>query len=251
MNPALPLTRAARWRRLLVLALFAIAMAYLEAAVVLDLRTIHGQLDPYQPVANPMPMHLAKAEVAREAATMVMLATAGWLAGWCFRSRFAFWLIAFGTWDILYYVFLVPLTGWPKSVLDWDILFLIPLPWWGPVLAPCLIAAMMVAFGTLVALAPDPVRLPWPRWWSMATCGAGILLALYVFMVDALAVADRGLALLNELRPTVFRWPPFLVSLALMATPLLEVAWQFNLQRKEGNHRPASLPGGDLAEDGA
>jgi hypothetical protein len=251
MNPALPLALAARWRRLLVLALFVVAMAYLEAAVVLDLRTIHGQLDPYQPVATPMPMHLAKAEVAREAATMVMLATAGWLAGWCFRSRFAFWLIAFGMWDIFYYVFLVPLTGWPRSVFDWDILFLIPLPWWGPVIAPCLIAMMMAGFGTLVVLAPDPVRLPWPRWWSIVACGAGILLALYVFMADALAVADRGLALLNELRPTAFLWPIFLVALALMATPLLEVARQFRQQRKLGSQGQANLPGTDLAEDGA
>ena len=26
--------------------------------------------------------------------------------------------------------------GWPETVLDWDILFLLPLPWWGPVIAP-------------------------------------------------------------------------------------------------------------------
>ncbi len=223
---ATPVPRARR-RRWLVVALFAIAMAYLEAAVVLDLRTIHGELDPFLPVATPMPLHLAKAEVVRELATMIMLATTGWLAGWCFRSRFAFWLIAFGLWDIFYYVFLVPLTGWPKSLFDWDILFLIPLPWWGPVLAPCLIAVLMTAFGTLVTLSPPRARPPWPRWWSVLACGAGILLALYVFMADALAVTDQALAILPDLRPTTFHWPLFFLAWALIAVPVVDVAAQW------------------------
>ena len=231
------ITRSNRCRRWLVVALFAVAMAYLEAAVVLDLRTIHGQLDPYQPGATPLPMHLAKAEVAREAATMVMLATVGWLAGWCFRSRFGFWLIAFGLWDIFYYVFLVPLTGWPKSLLDWDILFLIPLPWWGPVIAPCLIASLMTGFGSLVTLLPNATETPWPRWPSILTCGAGILLALYVFMADALAGGGQPWAIMPELRPTAFLWTPFLAAVALMACPIVDVALQ--IRARTATARPA------------
>jgi hypothetical protein len=242
---ATPIPRQRR-RRWLVVALFAIAMAYLEAAVVLDLRTIHGELDPFLPVATPMPLHLAKAEVVREAATLIMLATTGWLAGWCSRSRFGFWLTAFGLWDIFYYLFLVPLTGWPKSLFDWDILFLIPLPWWGPVLAPCLIAALMAAFGTLVTLAPDAANPPWPRGPSIAVCGAGILLALYVFMADALAVTGHPLTILPDLRPTAFPWPLFLVAVALMAVPVLGVAVQFRAQLR----RPANAAGMSTAEGG-
>lgn len=232
MNPNSAATPTARRRRWLVVILFAVAMAYLEAAVVLDLRTILGQMDPFQPVTTPLPLSLAKAEVGREAATLVMLGAVGWLAGWCWRSRFALWLVAFGVWDIGYYLFLVPLTGWPKSVWDWDILFLIPLPWWGPVLAPCLIAALMVAFGSMVALAPARVRPLWPGWRSVSACGVGILLALYVFMADALAVADRSLAILPELRPTVFPWPKFLLALLLMAVPVMSVAAQLRTRRQ-------------------
>jgi len=224
-------------------------MAYAEAAVVLDLRTLIGELDPFQPFKTPLPQHLAKAEVIREAATLLMLATTGWLAGWCWRSRFACSLVVFGLWDILYYVFLVPLTGWPKSLLDWDILFLIPLPWWGPVLAPCLIATLMIAFGTVVTLAPNPALPPWPGWRSVTACGAGILLALYVFMADALAVADGGLAILLELRPKVFPWPMFLAAVALMAAPVVEVARQF--RARCGVPRKEALPGPDLAGDRA
>ena len=62
----------------------------------------------------------------------------------------AYSLIAFGVWDIFYYVFLAVIAGWPQSLLDWDVLFLIPLPWWGPVIAPVIIAALMVVGGTLV-----------------------------------------------------------------------------------------------------
>ena len=87
-----------------------------------------------------------------------MLGSVGWLAGQTRRSRAALAIVAFGTWDIFYYVFLVPLTGWPRSLLDWDILFLLPLPWWGPVLAPMLIASLMVAGGTLVAIRDSPQR---------------------------------------------------------------------------------------------
>ena len=64
-----------------VVVLFAVAMAWVESAAVLYLRTLIGRIDPYQP--NPLPSFggFAMAEVIREAATMVMLAGAGWLAG--------------------------------------------------------------------------------------------------------------------------------------------------------------------------
>ena len=80
---------------------------------------------------------------------MIMLLD-GWnLGGPHWRSRLGYAAIAFGVWDIFYYVFLKMMCGWPHSLVDWDILFLIPLPWWGPVLAPVLIASLMIAWGTL------------------------------------------------------------------------------------------------------
>jgi hypothetical protein len=117
-----------RW---FVVTLFAIAMAWVESAVVFYLRTMIDRIEPYQP--NPLPEFggLEKAELTRELATLVMLAAVGWLAGRNWRSRMGYFLVAFGVWDIFYYVFLKVLTGWPRSLLDWDILFLIPLPWWG------------------------------------------------------------------------------------------------------------------------
>ena len=73
------------------------------------------------------------------------------LAGRTWRSRLGYAALAFGVWDIFYYVFLKVICGWPHSLLDWDILFLLPLPWWGPVLAPVSIALLMILWGTLAS----------------------------------------------------------------------------------------------------
>src|SRR6266853_4816000 len=139
------------WRRWLIVAVFAAAMAWVESAVVFYLRTMIDRIEPYQ--QNPLPMigGLGPAELVREAATMIMLLTVGILAGRNWRSRLGYSAIAFGTWDIFYYVFLKVMCGWPHSLLDWDILFLLPLPFWGPVLALMSIALLMLLWGTLAS----------------------------------------------------------------------------------------------------
>src|SRR4051794_12699294 len=119
---------------------FAIAMAWVESACVFYIRTMVGRLEPYQ--ANPLPIDslLGTVELVREAATLLMLLAVGALAGQRWQTRLGYSALAFGVWDISYYVFLAVICGWPKSLFDWDVLFLIPLPWWGPVLAPVCIA---------------------------------------------------------------------------------------------------------------
>ena len=105
---------------------FGMAMAWVEAATVVYLRTLVGRIDPHQP--NPLPVQgqLGEVELVREAATLIMLAGAGWLAGTNWRARLGYGVMAFGIWDIWYYIFLRQMTGWPSSLLDWDVLFLIP-----------------------------------------------------------------------------------------------------------------------------
>ena len=213
-------------QRALIVALYATAMGYLEAAVVYYLRTMVNRLDPHQP--NPLPDFgaIGPAELWRELATLIMLAAVGCLAGRTWRGRVGFSLMAFGIWDITYYLFLVPLTGWPKSPLDWDILFLIPLPWWGPVLAPVSIALLMIAFGalaTILELGEPPI---WPRRIANAVCVMGIAAALYIFMRDAIAVAPQGQAALRNVLPQSFHWPGFLTAWLLMAVPVLDLGWQ-------------------------
>lgn len=129
------------WHRLAWLAVFAIAMGLLEAVCVIYLR----RLLPVEDGQFLLPRAHRNVEIVREACTLVMLASVAWLAGIHARSRVACFFFAFGIWDILYYVGLRWLAGWPESLLTWDCLFLIPEPWYGPVLAPVLISLWFVA----------------------------------------------------------------------------------------------------------
>ncbi len=212
------------WGRGWVVVGYAVAMAWVEAAVVLYLRTLLNRLEPYQP--NPLPDVGVPgyAELIREAATLVMLVTVGGLAGQTARSRLGFTVLAFGVWDIGYYIFLRLLTGWPRSLLDWDILFLLPLPWWGPVLAPTAIAALMIIGGGLVALNDTAARPFWPGRFSLAAATIGVGLTLYVFMADALRGAPLGKQALRELWPARFPWLWYLLGLGLLGLPVVELA---------------------------
>jgi hypothetical protein len=213
---------------------FAIAMAWVEAAVVYYLRTMVDRIEPYQ--SNPLPLigGLGPVELAREFATLVMLFTVGALAGRNWRTRLGYSAIAFGVWDIFYYVFLKVMCGWPNSLLDWDILFLLPLPWWGPVIAPVSIALLMILWGTLASQferTPGPLLSNWRVW---VLNSIGIALALYVFMADALRVADQGVDVIRNVLPSQFNWPLFCIALALLAAPAVKLAAeQWRLRKPE------------------
>jgi len=217
-----PSRAAIRW---LVVVLFAVAMAWMESATVYYLRVLVDRLDPYQ--ANPLPISgdLGPVELVREAATLVMLVTVGALAGRTWRARLGYTVIAFGVWDIFYYVFLRAICGWPRSLFDWDILFLLPLPWWGPVLAPVSIALLMIVWGTLLTRATGAHTHATPAPAGMLG-GIGIVLALYAFMADALHVVHQGLDATKTVLPTTFNWWVFLAALTLMAAPVAQAAWR-------------------------
>src|SRR6218665_2831025 len=134
---------------------FAVAMGFLESAVVIYLRAIYYKTGFDFPL-TPMDPALAKVELLREAATVIMLVGIGYLAGTTRLQRFAFFCLSFAIWDIFYYVFLYLFLGWPTSLFTWDILFLIPLPWIGPVWAPCLLALLMIIGSLLIISTTHP-----------------------------------------------------------------------------------------------
>lgn len=198
---------------------YAVAMAWLESAAVYYLRVLVDRVEPYQP--NPMPMTgvLGQVELAREAATLVMLFVVGMLAGRTRIARAGYMAIAFGVWDICYYVFLKMISGWPKSLFDWDVLFLLPLPWWGPVLAPVCIAVLMIVWGTVTTQTEvrSPATTMTTVLWRLSWLG--IAVALYVFMADSLHAVRQGLDVTSQL-PNAFNWPVFVAALTLMAAPV-------------------------------
>jgi hypothetical protein len=221
-------------RRWLIVVLYAVAMAWVEAAAVYYLRSLIDRIEPYQPCPLPIAGGFGKAELIREIATLIMLFMVGWLAGATWRARLGYSVVAFGIWDIFYYVFLRVMTGWPKSLFDWDILFLIPLPWWGPVWAPTSIALLMIVWGTFMTKVErfrDSIGFQWK---CLALGGIGAALALFTFMADAIRTADQGTEALRNMLPVRFDWPLFGIALALMALPVADVARQELRARRRG-----------------
>jgi hypothetical protein len=204
--------------KVLLLAVFGLAMAYVEAAVVVYLREIiypEGFAFPLK----TMDMRLAAVEVAREAATIFMLLSVAYLAEKTRRGRFACFVFLFGLWDIGYYLWLWVTIGWPESLLTWDILFLIPVIWSGPVLAPILVSCVFVAAGLLYYSRRDAAeearisRLTW----MLAALSALVIFVAFVF--NHVAVSAGGV-------PGRFPWEIFAAGLALAAYLLIKVRGQ-------------------------
>jgi hypothetical protein len=125
---------------LLTLALFGASFGFVEAAVVVYLRAAAGVSGQFVTQSQPtypqlvssldqFPQVLRTTEVFREAATMIMLGSVAVLAGARARERWGSFLFAFAAWDITYYVGLWAILRWPSSLKDYDVLFLIPVPW--------------------------------------------------------------------------------------------------------------------------
>jgi hypothetical protein len=158
-------------------------MGVLEGAVVVYLRRL------YFPGGFAFPMQMVETDIMvvelwREAATMTMLAAVGALAGRNRPERFAWFIFSFGIWDLVYYATLKLALGWPPSLFTWDILFLLPFPWVGPVLAPCIVAATMcgIAFTAVVLTDRGIDASMRPRERTML--GVGALIVIVSFTLD-------------------------------------------------------------------
>ena len=163
--------------------LFAIAMAYFEAAVVVYLRQL------YYPEGFSFPLRIAPTniiiiELIREVSTLVMLVAVAAVAARRFWERFGYFVMMFGVWDIFFYVWLKATINWPSSLVEWDVLFLLPIPWIGPVIAPVLVALMMAIAGFLIirSFAQGHTFRPTPLGWLLAITGTAAI--LYSFMRD-------------------------------------------------------------------
>jgi len=215
-------------RAVTALFLFGISFGYVEAAVVVYLRAIYDpirqQIHPERKPTELFPLitsqELANAgpenprrliiEVGREAATMVMLAAVALAVARDFSQWFAAFSIVFGVWDIMFYVFLKLMIHWPESLNTWDILFLIPLPWVGPVWAPVLVALTMIVCG-LIGLRSETLRGT-PLHWLGVLAGAAVIVIAFVW--DFRNTSAGGL-------PNPFNWPLFMAGEAIGLTAFL------------------------------
>jgi hypothetical protein len=187
---------------IIALVLFAVAFAYVESAVVIYLRMIYepirAKYQPAVPSGELLPcltieqlaaegaVHRSRllVELGREGATLIMLASAAAIGARSFGQWLAGFMLAFGVWDIFYYVWLKVCIGWPSSLMQWDILFLIPTLWAGPVVAPIIVSLSMVAAAGIVyrcEAAGKALRLPW---WSWVGILSGALILIVAFCWD-------------------------------------------------------------------
>jgi hypothetical protein len=189
-----------------------------EAAVVVYLRTIGEPIRAHAglPAGSLFPLtsirqmgafrQLVNTELLREAATLLMLAAVAGVAQTRGRAgRVHGWLpafaLAFGVWDLAFYASLQALIGWPGSLFTWDLLFLLPVPWSGPVLAPVIVAASLT-IGGILAMIRGPARAGWIPWTLLCGGGAALLLS---FMWDWRLIVGGGV-------PSRFPWGIFAIG---------------------------------------
>jgi len=170
-------------RKIIWTIIFSISMAFVESAVVVYLRKIYHPNDFRFPL-KPITDNLLSVEIVRELATMFMLLSVAILNGKKRWERFAYFLFCFGIWDIFYYVWLKVLLDWPSSIFEWDILFLIPLPWIGPVIAPVIISFLMIISGLLLIYLSSKGYDFKPTCFSYILTFVGTGLILFSFMHD-------------------------------------------------------------------
>jgi hypothetical protein len=132
--------------KLLLLAIFGIAMAHLEGVVVVYLRKVLGMPDSEsnKESVEKFPERYLNIEMTREAATIIMLVVIAWLSGatWIEKGIFFLWTFAF--WDLFYYLSLYILIKWPPTLTTIDVLFLIPKPWIAPVWFPVSVSGITI-----------------------------------------------------------------------------------------------------------
>lgn len=208
---------------------FGAAMGYLEAAVVVYLRAALELLPGALPSHDPNTFGTFEAvEIARELATLVMIAAVGWLAGRDRYERLAWASVVFGLWDIVYYAGLRVAIGWPPAFDTWDVLFLIPGPWVGPVWAPIVVSAALVGFGLAAARhlrAGRPIVAGARR--ILAAIGGGTLV-IASFLVDSNRVLDGDVGAWTG-------WPLFWAGMAIATVATVGAL--------TGRSAPRALPG--------
>lgn len=202
------------------LSIFSIAMGFLETAVVIYIREM------YYPDGFKFPLHDIKrsiiiVELWREFATIIMLAAIGYLTGRTKAQRFVYFIFSFGLWDIFYYVFLKLFLDWPASLFTWDILFLLPVPWIGPVLAPCLVSLTFIALTFLVLWLESKGFVVLFKLKHYLILSLGCLVIIYSFTIDYIQLLiegqrnlapDKILVSFKFFEPTTYHWWLFFIG---------------------------------------
>ena len=114
----------------------------------------------------------------------------------------------FGVWDIFYYVWLKVLLDWPSSIMDWDILFLIPTTWASAVLYPVLISITLLVFAAVILYRDAhgrTIRVTWVGWLVFIIAG----------IIVVVSFCTPGPHVTRPDFESYFYWPLFAAGLLL------------------------------------
>ena len=200
------------WRKISLISLLSIAFAYIESAIVVYLREI------YYPNGFEFPLKIlinkvAYIEIGRELATIVLLFSIAFIAGKNLKERVNYFFFTFGVWDIFYYIWLKVFLNWPSSLMTWDILFLIPVPWTSPVLAPVLVSLFFILISFFLLRLESLGK-------SVTFCAFDIGAVLLSFFFIILSFTLDFKMILKGGIPSYFNWYLFAGAIVLGVVPL-------------------------------
>jgi len=235
-------------RKFIILTLFATAMGFLEAIVVVYLREL------YYPKGFVFPLKLIPAkiyliEIIRELTTVIMLATIGMIAAKKNIRKFSFFLFVFGVWDIFYYLGLKLFLNWPPSFFTWDLLFLIPIPWVGPVLAPVICSVGMILISILFVFLDEKGMVVKFELKELLIMVGGVFIIFVTFIWDYIVMIINGgfwshffslfenkqfRAISANYAPVFYNWYLFFIGVILILTSVL-IIYNSYLKQKNKN----------------
>ena len=218
--------------------LFAVSMGFFESAVVIYLREIAYPGGFSFPI-HTLSQNLSATEILREGFSIIMLISVSCLIGKRGIDRFGWFIYNFAIWDIFYYVFLYLLIGWPDSLFTFDLLFLIPVIWTGPVLAPVLLSILMIFLAALIITYSKRIRYLRFRGKELIFLVAGSLICLYSFTIDYIRFSKgKPFSDFTQYQPEKFNWYVFGTGFLLILTGILMFLF-FNKKskkKKESRH---------------
>lgn len=231
------------FRNIVILTVFSIAMGFMESIIVVYLRTIFYPQGFAFPLSTFVSSYFLNVELLREITTIVMLVCIGLIAGRNIGEKIAYFFYSFGVWDIFYYIGLKIMLDWPESLLTWDILFLIPIPWVAPVLAPviCSLTMISIAVGAIYIQEKYDVILK-ANISEFLLVFSGILIIFISFIYDYLKlISDKGfLGQLNTLMtnpdfletvsryvPEKYKWWMLFIGEILVFVVFLRISYRY------------------------
>ena len=231
-------------RTILWLLIFAISMGFFESSIVVYLRELYYP-EGFSFPLSPIDSKIASTEFLREFFSLVMIVSVAALANRDFYKRFANFLFIFAIWDIFYYIFLKIILGWPVSLTTWDILFLIPVPWTSPVIAPIITSLIMLTLAFVIYHFQDKnvtfeIKA---RDWLILIGGAVIIFISFVLdylrfffarynKKEQIEFQEKLQNLTREYQPDSFNWPVYIFGIIVIIISIVLI-YKTNSEAKE------------------